>query len=295
MRKLGLALALALAGTAVDAATLTVDCSRPGPTGRIGSTLALLNPTGPNTVNVVGTCRENVVVRGFDRLVLAAQEGAAIEDASGGQEPVLYVIDSRRIEIRGFRITGGFRGVVCSEQSLCRFTGNTIEGSSDNAVEIDNSEATFASDSLQDAGGAGLGLLASNVTAWRLTVQRTGSGIFACSGSVLTASELTAVNNHSDGVFMCSHSYLDLTDSTVSGNTGSGLSLANQSAALLLQDSITGNGMFGVAMGDLSLTDFYGGATVTGNTEQDIRCWGQYSVATHLENATYGTNDCPVP
>jgi hypothetical protein len=143
--------------------------------------------------------------------------------------------------------------------------------------------------------GAGLGLLASNVTAWRLTVQRTGSGIFACSGSVLTASELTAVNNHSDGVFMCSHSYLDLTDSTVSGNTGSGLSLANQSAALLLQDSITGNGMFGVAMGDLSLTDFYGGATVTGNTEQDIRCWGQYSVATHLENATYGTNDCPVP
>jgi hypothetical protein len=112
MRKLGLALALALAGTAVDAATLTVDCSRPGPTGRIGSTLALLNPTGPNTVNVVGTCRENVVVRGFDRLVLAAQEGAAIEDASGGQEPVLYVIDSRRIEIRGFRITGGFRGVV---------------------------------------------------------------------------------------------------------------------------------------------------------------------------------------
>ena len=295
MRKFAQAVVLVMAATGADAATMTVDCRQP--LGRIGRALKQLDPRGPNTVRVLGTCRENVVIRGFDRLLLIAELGAGIEDASGGQKPVLDIADSRRVEIRGFRISGGFRGVQCYDASLCRFYGNTIGGSRGSAVAINASEATFAGDTLQDAGDMALQLEASTVTAWRLTVQRSGGhGVFIANGSALTASELKASENRGGGIGLVSQSHLNLETSVVSSNGGDyGLGLAAQSDALLGQVAITGNEGFGVAIGDLSIADFFGGATVTGNSSFDIRCWGRYSVGAHLEAATYGTNDCDAP
>ena len=88
----------ALAGAVV----IPVNCNLPGTT--IGGVLKRLDPANTNVVNVSGDCRENLVIRGFDRLYLIASPGAVLEDASGGHSSVIYIGDSRRAVVRGFTI-----------------------------------------------------------------------------------------------------------------------------------------------------------------------------------------------
>ncbi len=291
MRRFALALVLTLLGASVDAANVRVDCRYPGPLGRIGTVLRELNPLLPNTVHVLGTCRENIVIRGFDRLVLVAHQGATIEDASEGQQAVVEVRDSRRVEFRGFRIVGGPFGVKCWDGSLCRFAGNTIEGAAVCGVWMASSQATFSGDTIQGAGNAGLSFDATTVDAWDVTVQRNEHGIFVSNGSVFTGSGLVVSDNRGDGIGVDTQAHLVLTSSTVSANGATGVNLNNQSQALLAGENvITGHGVFGVGIGDQSQAYFVS-ETITGN-ESDVSCYGKYSVATNLEGSVVGTSNC---
>ena len=67
----------------------------------INSALKMLNPQGPNTITVSGSCHENVVIQSFDRLTLTANLGATITDASGGNGVVVDIEDSTRISMQG--------------------------------------------------------------------------------------------------------------------------------------------------------------------------------------------------
>jgi hypothetical protein len=44
----------------------------------IKGALKTLNPAGPNTLTISGTCNENVVIQGFNRLTLLGKPGATI-------------------------------------------------------------------------------------------------------------------------------------------------------------------------------------------------------------------------
>jgi hypothetical protein len=77
---------------AAQSATVKIHCGASA--SGINSALSRLNPIGPNTLIVSGTCSENVVVQGFDRLTLqAAQSGATINDISGGNNPTVAILD----------------------------------------------------------------------------------------------------------------------------------------------------------------------------------------------------------
>src|ERR1700688_3781569 len=69
-----------------QATTLNVNCNGSGEDRphTITRALKMLDPEGPNTINVSGSCRENVLIQGFGRLTLKANPGASISDASGG-------------------------------------------------------------------------------------------------------------------------------------------------------------------------------------------------------------------
>ena len=41
---------------AANAANVTVNCNLPGQNGKINNALKFLNPAGPNTITVIGTC-----------------------------------------------------------------------------------------------------------------------------------------------------------------------------------------------------------------------------------------------
>jgi len=39
-----------------NAVTVPIDCNKPGPAGKVRTYLKLLNPQGPNTLRISGTC-----------------------------------------------------------------------------------------------------------------------------------------------------------------------------------------------------------------------------------------------
>ena len=118
-------LILAAAST-VKAETLYVNCG--GKTGfsSVGAALKTLQYSeghGPNTINVSGACRENIVIQSADRLTLNAVNGASISDTSGGKLDVISVNDSRDVAINGFKIyagsdgASGANGISCNDWS----------------------------------------------------------------------------------------------------------------------------------------------------------------------------------
>jgi hypothetical protein len=287
------AVILMLCPLIANAAKFSVNCNAPGPLSKISNVLKVVNPKGPNTITISGTCHENLFIEGFDRLTLIAKPGAVLTDASGGQEyAVVYIVDSRRISIQGFTIMGGNAGVACSDYSLCRFSGNTFQGATQRGVDINDSDATFSGDVIQNNSDIGLFINASHVQGWNLVIQGNSSGVSA-TGSRLVGTGWSVHNNTHDGVFVNSSSNFQLIDSNVSSNGGNGIAVTALTNISMTNDTVTGNGFFGVWFGDESVGFFVGG-NYSGNTFRDIACGGQYSIASNIAGI-YGTTDCPVP
>src|SRR6516225_12387492 len=124
----GLCFWIFLPGSA-QAATLNVNCNGTGEEQltTIGTALTLLKPEGPNTINVSGSCHENVLIQSFQNLTLNAISGASITDASGGTGSVVDIEDSTDVTLQGLTINGGDVGVFCGDLSVCRFKNNTIQ------------------------------------------------------------------------------------------------------------------------------------------------------------------------
>ena len=96
----------------------------------IGAALSRLDPLVPAVVQVSGTCRENVRIRGFDDLRIVGAAGATLEVVAS---PALYAIEvatSRLVSFERFTIQGtGDRVAMglggCSD---CRVTNVTVNG-----------------------------------------------------------------------------------------------------------------------------------------------------------------------
>jgi hypothetical protein len=284
-----------------QAANLKVNCNNKTEEGlsTINGALKLLNPEGPNTVTVFGSCHENVVIQSFDRLTLIASSGASINDASGGSAVVIDIADSRRISIQDFTINGGADGVDCHDFSLCRFHGNAIQGSLSEGVSVRDSEATFDGDVLQNHGDNGLGLLfGANVSLNNVTLQHNANGGVSVGNSVLSMFSGNIVqNNGGDGVFVGATSRLWVFGATIAGNGGNGVLIASGSTAGFSNVVITRNGGPGVSLGNIAFARFEPGITVSGNlTSPDVLCFGKFpATAGARTNLGGGTTNCTEP
>jgi hypothetical protein len=83
--------------------------SKTGPTS-ITSALKLLDPSVPNKLNIFGTCNENVLIKGFNRLTLVGMQGGTIVDASGKTAQTILVVDSTDVMLSQLTIDGGLVG-----------------------------------------------------------------------------------------------------------------------------------------------------------------------------------------
>jgi len=140
---------------------LTVRCGAREGLSTINAALKRLNPAGPNTLVISGTCKENVLILGFERLSLIAKTGAWISDASGGTGIVIDIEDSTHVYLQGFTITGGAIGVMCGNFSICRFAENTVRGASGVGVQVVQSRAGFGPNTIEN-NGVGLTSLESS-------------------------------------------------------------------------------------------------------------------------------------
>jgi Right handed beta helix region len=286
-------LGISLLASAKD---VSVNCHAKDATGKISKALALLNPVGPNSITVSGTCRDNVFMVGYDRLTLIAKPGATITDASGGQQwALIYVIDSRRISIQGFTLSGGNVGIACNDASLCRLSGNTIEGTLQRGVDINTSDLTFNGDTVEKNTGIGIYVSGSNVVGTNLTIQDNSSTGVIEGASTLVGDGWNVNNNGNDGVFVATNSHFQLVNSSVTSNAWNGIQVTDLADVSLEGDTVTANGYSGVRFGDQSLGYFDGGS-YTGNgltyALLDIGCYGKYIITHNLQGTTYGSTNC---
>jgi hypothetical protein len=287
---------------------IMVNCSLPGaPASSIQAALAKLDPTRVNTIRVSGTCNENVTVQSFENLTLIASPGASINDSSGGNLDVLDVADTHEFALQGFAINGGALGVACFDYSVCRFTGNTIQGSAGDGVLVIRAWATFQGDTLQNNAGRGLAVLNRGVVlAISATLQGNGAaGAIIEAGGYLTSDGVISQNNSGNGIRVADHSTLRLADSTLTGNAGEGVLIVSssevRSETFTTGNVITGNGSAGVALFDLSYANFVGSDNITGNNVfnpggVDVFCGPQFSATRGaLTNIGGGTTNCTEP
>jgi hypothetical protein len=257
----------------------------------INRALRLLDPQGPNTITVSGTCKENVLIQGFNRLTLIGKNGATINDASGGTGFVVDIEDSTDIALQGFTINGGAGGVQCFNFSICRFDGNTVQGASSEGIAINvQSRATFGANTIQNNG---TGLLVFEVSYVRtfggLVIQQNSfEGVTVDYGSSFESFGDTIQNNGANGIAAYNHDFLLLLGTTVTGNSWYGVAVLGQSAADIDGDNvITGNVLSGVLVRDLSYAEFRSASTVN-----SVECQGQFTLVRGFTNLVGATTNC---
>ena len=297
-------LILLLSANTAGAAMLFVNCGAKTGLTSIGAALKVVQGAGPSTIRVSGACRENVVIQGLDRLTLKAVNGASISDASGGMLDVISIDDSWDVAINGFTINAGtgdaVNGMHCGDFSVCRLSGNLIQGANGGAglAVFGGAEAALDGDTfqnnaigLQSVSGAKVrsGLLGRPVIA-----RNNGQGIRVARGALVNGIE-AIVENNSQGVVVRFNSTLDLSNGSISNNATVGVDVGEDSAARFTPATITNNGGPGVLIHDLSMVTF-DGATVSGNGGgTDVVCEPQFSATRGTADIGGGTTNCVEP
>jgi len=290
-----LLVAIGAASRCAQAANLTVNCDNKETISKTLRLLAATNPQGPNTVTVVGSCRENILIQSLDRLTLVTKNGASITDRSNGSVTVVDIEDSHSVTLQGFTINGGGTGVSCGTASVCYLTGNTIQGAVGVGVGVGGgSRAFLGSNVIQNSAGPGSTVEdGSQMFSGNDVFQgNAGQGIVVY-GAYFVASNSSFLNN-GVGIHAVA-STLRLHGGTISGSIGNGTTMLAGSTAVLDGAAVTGNGGDGIHLEDASFAGFIGGATVTDNLSGlDVDCAPQFTI-THFVARTGGITNCVEP
>ena len=301
------ALCLLLLGPVANATTLTVHCDTKPGLASIGAALKHLQQSGwasrgPNTINVSGACKENVLIQSMDRLTLNAVNGASITDTSGGKLDVISIQDSWDVAIKRFTVNAGAgvgNGITCGDFSTCRLSGNVIQGAT-SAVGFfvaGRSQATLDGDTLQN-NDIGVQVLSSSGVRLSLdgrpfTSRGNGRGVDIRRGAFAL---ITAVieNNSDVGVAVLFHSTLELRDGSISGSGSVGALVSQGSFARFASSTISGNAEGGVVYSDLSMGDFTETTVIGNGSATDVVCNPQFA-ATRGTDTIGGTTNCVEP
>jgi hypothetical protein len=284
----------------LHAKTLNVHCgsiSKDGPTS-ITAALKLLDPSVPNKLNIFGTCNENVVIKGFNRLTLVGTQGASIVDGSGKTAQTILVVDSTDVMFRQLTIDGGLVGVQCDSFSVCRFSGDVVANGS-GGIQITQSRAELDGTLVRHTDNGLTSLDASSVRIdGGVILDGNGTGVVVDGGSSLESFGATISNSGLAGIEVSEHSYVSLSGTTISGNRN-GIELVRHSSFHLgARNMITANTGYGIFLFDLSFANFDPGNNVTGNNRSgigalDVACFTQYTATRGaLTNIGGGTTNC---
>jgi hypothetical protein len=241
---------LLLMGSTAHATTLYVNCGGKAGLSSIGAALKFLHgplASAPNSINVSGACNEDVVIQSIDRLTLTAVTGASINDPSGGNLVTVTIDDSRDVAINGFTINGGAGGadaLDCQDGSLCRLSGNTIQGA---------------------VNGYGVGVYFSQLFLDGGTLRNNANGLGAVNGASANAMNVTIQNNNANGIEIRQQSFVN-TAATITANTSGGVFVHESGTLSCPGCQITGNGGIGLILRRDSSARLYGTYAITGNT-----------------------------
>ena len=315
--------------TTAHAVTLQVNCGGSRGLTSIGSALNLLKRVvnrGPNTINVSGTCSENVALYDLSHLTITSTTGASVTDPTGGAKPVFDIQRSQDVSVSGLSIWApllsssgitagnGDAAVSCTLASSCFLSNNSItSGTGDGVFVARSSSADISGGIISDNAGRGIAAnLGSRAGVTGVTMNNNGN---------LTSSAQIRLYNHSSlqlrsstitnntayyGIRLTDNSSADIQDDVISGNQSGGVSIEGGSEVSFYPSgsgtSITGNTGGGVLVWDVSLAHFWGpvetGTSITdkvsGNGGMDINCETGHAFAIGMV-PTSGTTNCIAP
>ena len=234
-RILGVTLALLLAAPvfSVQAALVSVDCSKRGTT--LTAAIAKLTKSVANTVTISGTCTEDVSVSGHADLTLIGNPGANITGTlTPSAGTTLNVTGGSRITVQSLTINGGpsegATGASCTDRSVCVFKNVVIQGGGPSQIGL----------SLQNQSSADI--LGATV----IRNSDTGLGVFGASTvnmkpDVAGAAGPVISGNGSVGAIVQDGSFLRTDDVRITGN-GTGV-LAQRGAVIKILSSSSLNGL----------------------------------------------------
>lgn len=252
-----LAPALLFLSLPLFAATATVDCTgaTPGAFTSINAAMATLDPHGPHTVNVSGTCVENAAIQHHDRVTLQGNPTATIQAAAG---TVLLVERSSGVVVRRLTITGGNRGLWINRGSDANVEAVTIENGGNGLVVLDGAVANLGGPS---------------AATHAVLIRNNFLGALLDGATVLLFGNVTIENNTTAGID-AEHSRIaflpNAAPNVVSNNGGNGV-FAHGTSDVDFRgaNTVSGNGLNGIFAFESSTIELLGSptqfTTVSGN------------------------------
>ena len=207
-------------------AAVVVDCNKPGHT--ITHALTFARGT-PITIEVSGTCRENVVIA-TSNVTLVTTSGATIAAPDATKGSIRVLADG--VVIDGFTVMGGASGVFAVGAQRLSVENCVIEGAAHQGVSLSQSSSATIDHSIVRA--------------------NSGHGIYIVQGSGVTVTNSTISENGARGITVFN-----------GGHASIGISLNGQLAG----NQITNNGADGIGIGNGASADI-GGNTISGNGTQ---------------------------
>lgn len=283
-----IALALALSASAT---TVAVNCNAKKDNS-ITAALASLVKQGPHTINITGTCNENVFIENFDDVTLAGSGGASINFVPGPDNyQVIGISRSRSVTIHDLIINGGeTEGIACFFHSHCVFYNLTVQGSAGSGITFARSNGTIGDNTVLQNNFTGATVIRNSHVRFGaypanggVTVINNGNatdggvGIHVDDQSYVDLFFSTVQGNaFGNGITVNFNSFVGLGKSTVTGNGGAGV-FVGPSSTLRLRPGlgpnvITANGGSGVFLSHLSFLQINGLRTISGNGAPDVNC-----------------------
>jgi len=245
------------------AANLQVVCpgGGPGAYSSINAALSAIDPHGPNTITVSGTCVENIFIFQHERLTIQAAPGqTATIIAADPSNIVLQTFESTGILLIGLLFQGGSTGVLLNQGSNVTMVNCTMQQNSGDGLDMQMASTLVMENStLQDNQGNGMSVgVGSNATMAtnpneRIRVLRNGGDGIDVDGSFFQVNfgTLDVENNAGAAIFQTGGRLLIFDGGVGGGNlfqgNGEGIDVFNAGSAQFFgKNTIRNNGDVGL-------------------------------------------------
>lgn len=299
-----LLLCFTLQTTSVAAKTINVNCNNKS----LATKLANLNKTKSHTVNVKGTCTEDLVISGFKHLTIAGNPTATLaatvfDPLDQSLSTTALSVENSKLSLRSLTINSGAEGIRCFARSVCDLEDVVVDGGHSGMSYQDQSLGFIkGASAIQNSLGIGLGIFGASSVNLRPepfvaggsgpTISGHGSvGVAMLDGSFLRGDGAT-ISGNDVGILGRRNVILKFFDGGgITGNASDGISLTASSTGQIITN-VTLNGGNGVTVGTLTYLTV-GGATITGNTGLSVSCQDATVVVDQIAFATIDSTNCP--
>jgi hypothetical protein len=230
----------------------------------------------PITIEVKGTCNENVTIDRNDVTLIAHPSGGAVS----GVEPIdaTIIINGDRAVIDGLTVTGGGGGIrVLGKNNMIR--NCIVQNVGANGIPFPGGTGTVDNCTIQNSGQNGVNVFnGGGVTVTNSTIQNNGiHGVNISDGGRATVTNSTISSNNSHGISFYKGGLGTVDQCTVQSNAGHGIRIEAASATVI-NSMISSNTRCGIMVtkgGDarIGISDpfQYAGNTISNNQGNGIQ------------------------